>query len=110
MLQNTGKPAATEPGHDVYTVVTCNYVPIDHPQMWPDKGESLRLVSTIDHSQTFPVEGESFRVVPAPPSTDTNETNPNPFLVALVLDDQQFCSGTLVSNRHVVTSAHCTRG
>ncbi len=40
----------------------------------------------------------------------TNQTNPNPFLVALVLDDQQFCSGTLVSDRHVLTSAHCTRG
>ena len=39
-----------------------------------------------------------------------NHTNPHPFLVALTLDDHQFCSGTLVTRRHVLTLAHSTRG
>jgi len=73
-------------------VVACNYVPIDHPQIFPETGISFR------------VEGAR------PDLESLNRTNPNPYLVALVLDESQFCSGSLISDRHIVTSSHCTRG
>jgi len=91
---NSGKPAATEPAHDVYVVVTCNYFPVDAPVLFPSNGISKGQEPSVR--------------IPTPERPE--RANPNPFLVALVLDDEQFCSGTLISDRHVVTSAHCTRG
>ncbi|MEV0444570.1 hypothetical protein AB0I84_32005 [Streptomyces spectabilis] len=34
------KPKPPEPAHDVYTVVVCNYLPVDIPQIFPDQGVS----------------------------------------------------------------------
>lgn len=34
--------------------------------------------------------------------------NPTPYLVGLILDENEFCSGALISKEHVLTTAHCT--
>lgn len=36
--------------------------------------------------------------------------NPTPYLVGLILDENEFCAGALVSKQHVMTTAHCTSG
>jgi secreted trypsin-like serine protease len=71
--------------------VSCNYIPISTPAVFPDGGQS-RATCEENAGQLKAL----------------NRENPNPFLVALVLDESQFCSGTLISRYHVLTSAHCT--
>ena len=41
---------------------------------------------------------------------EVTRVNLTPYLVALILDESQFCSGALLSREFVVTTAHCTSG
>ncbi|WP_323122914.1 hypothetical protein [Burkholderia alba] len=43
---STAKPAMTEPAHDIYVVVMCNYFPVDHPQVFPESGISESAAGT----------------------------------------------------------------